>query len=237
MTSSMHTEIRKPIYELITRLIDIVLSGSALLVLSPLLIPLMILLKLTGEGYVFYLQERIGYRGKPFNLIKFATMLKASPSMRTGTITLQCDPRVLPVGNLLRKTKINELPQIINVFLGDMTLVGPRPQTQECYEYFPEEDREKIYWSRAGVTGIGSIVFRDEEEIIGRSGKPYDQCYREDIMPYKLALELWYHRHRSLWVDGIILLLTVFVILSPSLELYSKLLRGLPDRSRYVPEE
>ena len=233
----MDSEIRKPVYGFITRLIDIVVSGTALLILSPLLIPLVIVLKLTGEGYVFYLQERIGHHGRPFKLIKFATMLRDSPNLGTGTITLQHDPRVLPVGKLLRKTKINELPQIINVLLGDMTLVGPRPQTQECYEYFPQPDREKVYWSRPGVTGIGSIVFRDEEQIIGASNKPYDQCYREDIMPYKLALELWYHRHRSLWVDGIIVLLTVFVILCPSLELHTKLLPGLPDRSRYVPEE
>src|SRR6185295_17876322 len=117
---------------------------------------------------------------------------KNSPNIGTGTITLKNDPRVLPLGKFLRKTKINELPQLINVLKGDMSIVGPRPQTEQSFSFFPERDRGKIFLAKPGLTGIGSVVFRDEEEIMARSGKPYDRCFREDIQPYKLALELWY---------------------------------------------
>ena len=93
-----------------------------------MLVPVAIVLRLTGEGEVFFLQERVGKDGKPFKLYKFATMLKNSPNMGTGTVTLKHDPRVLPVGRFLRKTKINELPQLLNILIGDMSVVGPRPQ-------------------------------------------------------------------------------------------------------------
>ena len=112
------------------RFFDIVLSGLAILCLSPLLIPVVIILKLTGEHYIFYTQERIGLGGKPFGLLKFATMLKNSPNMGAGDITTHNDPRVLPFGRILRKTKINELPQLFNIFLGDMSIIGPRPLTE-----------------------------------------------------------------------------------------------------------
>ena len=115
----------KPTYYFIKRAADIILSGMALLILSPLLVPLMIILRLTGEGHVFYTQKRIGFKNIEFKLVKFATMLKNSPNIGTGTITTREDPRVLPMGNLLRKTKINELPQLINIFMGNMSIVGP----------------------------------------------------------------------------------------------------------------
>ena len=109
------------------RFFDMLLSGLALLVLAPLLLVIAMLLRLTGEGEIFFLQERVGKAGKPFKLIKFATMLKNSPNIGTGTVTMKDDPRVLPMGKFLRKTKINEIPQLFNIFLGDMSIVGPRP--------------------------------------------------------------------------------------------------------------
>ncbi len=215
-------------YFLWKRLLDILISGAALILLLPLFLPLMIILRLTGEGEVFYWQERVGYRGRKISLIKFATMLKNSPNVGTRTITTKNDPRVLPLGRFLRKTKINELPQILNVLKGDMSLVGPRPQTEECYAYFPIEDRDKIYLCKPGLTGVGSIVFRDEEETLDGSGKSYERCYREDIMPYKLALELWYLENRSLWVDFNLILLTAIAIVIPGNSLHTKLLKSLP---------
>lgn len=218
----------KSTYYFIKRAADIILSGIALLILSPLFIPLMIILKLTGEGHIFYTQKRVGFKNVEFNLIKFATMLKNSPNIGTGTITTKNDPRVLPMGNLLRKTKINELPQLINILKGDMSIVGPRPQTMECFNMFPADRRDKIYLSKPGLTGIGSIVFRNEEEIIGKSSKSYDACYREDIMPYKADLELWYLKEKSLWVDTVIIVLTALEVLLPDTQIYKKIFADLP---------
>jgi lipopolysaccharide/colanic/teichoic acid biosynthesis glycosyltransferase len=187
----------------------------------------MLILRLTGEGEVFYRQERVGHLGRKIKLLKFATMLKDSPNIGTGTITVKNDPRVLPLGRFLRKTKINELPQILNVLKGDMSLVGPRPQTEECFGYFPENGRDRIYLATPGLTGIGSIVFRDEEEVLAGSAKGYDRCYREDVMPRKQALELWYVENQSFLLDLKIILLTVVVVVFPSGAGRSKILNKL----------
>lgn len=151
-------------YLLLKRLIDFIVAFVALLVLSPILIPICILLLLTGEHEVFYLQKRVGYKNKRFQIWKFATMLKNSPNMGTGSLTLRGDSRVLPMGKFLRKTKINELPQIVNVLIGNMSLVGPRPQMEVDFYRYPEHIQEVIYNAKLGITGIGSIVFRDEEK-------------------------------------------------------------------------
>ena len=121
------------IYNPLTRIFDILISLSALFILSPVLIPIMFLLRFTGEGDIFYLQTRIGLNKKRFEVIKFATMLKDSPNMGTGPITTRNDPRVLPVGRVLRKTKINELPQLINIIMGTMSIVGPRPLMEKQF--------------------------------------------------------------------------------------------------------
>ena len=107
------------------RVFDVFFSGLALLVLSPLLVPIVLILRFSGEGEIFFLQERIGKGGQVFKLFKFATMLKDSPNIGTGTVTMKGDPRVLPVGKFLRKTKINELPQLLNIFFGDTSVIGP----------------------------------------------------------------------------------------------------------------
>ena len=215
-------------YILVKRVFDILASSLALFCLLPLFLPLMLVLRFIGEGEVFYLQERIGFQGRKFRLIKFATMLRDSPNMGTRTITIKNDPRVLPLGRFLRKMKINELPQFINVLKGDMSMVGPRPQTEECYRYFPEKDRDKIFQVKPGLSGIGAIVFRDEEEILARSDKGYDRCYREDIMPYKHALELWYLDHRSFLIDMEIIALTAVAVLCPGSFVPGKYLKDLP---------
>ena len=179
------------------RLLDILFSGVALLILAPLLVPIMVLLRFTGEGEIFYVQRRIGRDGKMFGLLKFATMLKNSPNLGTGTVTVKNDPRVLPMGGFLRKTKINELPQLINILLGDMSIVGPRPQTQRCFDAFPKVSQIEIMKVRPGLSGIGSIFFRDEEDLMHAAKDP-NRFYDEVIMPYKGALEEWYVRNASL---------------------------------------
>ena len=218
------------------RFFDIILSGFAILILSPLLIPVVIILKLTGEHYIFYTQERIGRGGKPFGLLKFATMLKDSPNMGTGDITTHGDPRVLPFGRFLRKTKINELPQLFNIFLGDMSIIGPRPLTPRNYAYYSPEIRKGIEQLTPGLSGIGSVIFRDEESIMARSGMDYTECYKTRVSPYKGALELWYLEHKNLWVDLKIIFLTAWVIIFPKSDLAFRWFKDLPAKPSWMEE-
>jgi lipopolysaccharide/colanic/teichoic acid biosynthesis glycosyltransferase len=170
-------------YPLLKRSIDIFIASMALIILSPILIPCCIILLFTGEREVFYFQKRVGYKNKLFNIWKFATMLKNSPNIGTGEITLRNDPRVTGFGKFLRKTKINELPQIINVLKGDMSIVGPRPLMDVSVKLYPTEIREKIYDVKPGMTGIGSLIFRDEEKIISEAADP--RAMYATIYPYK----------------------------------------------------
>lgn len=209
------------------RSLDILLSGLALLVLSPLLLPIMLALRLSGEGEVFYVQQRVGLAGRPFGLYKFATMLKNSPNLGTGTVTVKDDPRVLPLGRFLRKTKINELPQLLNIFRGDMSIVGPRPQTQRCFDAFPPASQAEIVKVRPGLSGVGSIVFRDEEELMHASAEP-EQFYDDVIMPYKGKLEEWYVAHQGARLYLSCIFVTAWVVVFSRSRLAWRLFPGLP---------
>ena len=193
------------------RFFDILFSGLALLMLSPLLLPIVIVLKFSGEGEVFFLQERIGKDGKLFKLFKFATMLKDSPNLGTGTVTMKDDPRVLPVGKFLRKTKINELPQLLNIFFGDMSIIGPRPLTAETFGSYSDITQSIIKQVRPGLSGIGSIIFRGEEDIMYGATASVD-FYHNVIAPYKGALEEWFVANKGLYIYFIAILTTVWVI-------------------------
>jgi lipopolysaccharide/colanic/teichoic acid biosynthesis glycosyltransferase len=195
----------------------------------PLLV-VMLILRFTGEGEVWYFQERVGLNGKLFRVFKFATMRKDSETTGTQDITLRNDPRVLPMGKFLRKTKINELPQLINIFIGDMSVVGWRPLMPKSFQYYPTEIQQQIVGMKPGLTGLGSIIFRDEEAITARSSKTPERVYREDIAPYKGALERWYQTNQSLLLDLKIIFLTAWVIVRPQSRLHEKWLRGLPPR-------
>ena len=153
-------------YKFLKRFLDIFISLTAIIVLLPVFIPIIIILRFTAEGEVFYFQERYGIHNSRFQIWKFATMLKNSMNMGTGSITLQSDPRVTKFGSFLRKTKINELPQIINILKGEISLVGPRPLVAKTFTAYSNEVQSKIYNVKPGLTGIGSIIFRDEESII-----------------------------------------------------------------------
>lgn len=210
------------------RFFDILFSTLALLMLAPLLIPIMIVLRLTGEGEVFFRQPRVGKDGRMFGLLKFATMLKDSPNIGTGTLTLKDDPRVLPVGKLLRKTKLNELPQLINILKGDMSLIGPRPQTRRCFDAFPERSQQAIVRVRPGLSGVGSIVFRGETRMLDDADNA-EWLYDEVIMPYKGRLEEWYVEHRNLRLYFLLILLTVWVVLVSNSRLFWRLFPELPE--------
>jgi len=215
------------------RIIDVLLSLLALLVLLPLFIPIVVILLLTGEHKVFYLQTRVGYKNKDFKIIKFATMLSNSSNMGSGSLTLKNDPRVLPFGSFLRKTKINELPQILNIIIGDLSIVGPRPQMQVDFEKYSVEVQKNIYNVRPGLTGIGSIIFRDEESLISVASEnenPHD-FYKRVIAPYKGEVEMWYQENRNLILDFQLIFMTAWVIISPETRLYEKWFKDLPVRS------
>ena len=213
---------------MLIRFFDVVLSGLALIVLSPLLIPIVLFLKFSGEGEIFFLQERVGKNREMFKLFKFATMLKDSPSMGTGTVTMKNDPRVLPAGKFLRKTKINELPQLLNVFIGHMSLVGPRPQAPRCFDAFPIESQDIIVQVKPGLSGIGPIVFRGEEDILeGYSGTL--DFYDNVIGPYKGDVEAWYVEKQGLIAYFSLILLTVWVVLFPKSDLVWRLFKDLPS--------
>lgn len=224
-------------YPLTKRLLDIILSLISLLILLPVFIPIAIALKLTAEGEVFYFQERIGYKNKPFQIWKFATMLKNSPNMLTGSLTLRNDPRVTPVGRFLRMTKINELPQVINVLLGDMSIVGPRPQVKRDYLAYPEHIQKVIYNAKPGITGIGSVIFRDEEKLLSRAGVNPHDFYREQIAPYKGELEMWYQAHASMLTDLKIIFITAWEILYPDSHLAFRIFKNLPPRPEGLRDE
>ena len=206
-------------------------SILAIILLLPLFIPITLLLLLTAEGQVLYFQERLGYRNKPFQIWKFATMLRNSLQMGSGTITLKDDFRVTRVGKFLRKTKINELPQIVNILKGDISFVGPRPLILSSFEVYSESIQSKIYNVQPGLTGIGSIIFRDEESLLSaiKDEDPH-VYYKRVIAPYKGDLELWYQKNRSLLTDFKILFITAWVVLFPSNLLVYKVFKDIPPR-------
>jgi lipopolysaccharide/colanic/teichoic acid biosynthesis glycosyltransferase len=215
-----------------TRFFDILFSGLAILILTPFMIPLAIMLTLTGEHDIFYTQKRIGRFGREFGLLKFATMLRNSPNLPGGLYTSENDTRLLPFGKFLRKTKINELPQLINIFIGQMSIVGYRPTVREHFEAYPEEARKVLYDSRPGLSGIGSIAFRNEEEILCKfDDKEFFHKYV--ISPYKAELECWYVEHGNVMNYFKIIFLTALIVLSPKKVAWRDYFKNLPS----VPEK
>jgi lipopolysaccharide/colanic/teichoic acid biosynthesis glycosyltransferase len=211
----------------VQRFFDVIFSGIALIFLLPLLIPIVIILSLTGEREVFFVQERIGQYGKTFKLYKFATMLKNSPNLSTGTITVKGDSRILPVGQFLRKSKINELPQLLNIFFGDMSFVGPRPLTLQTFSSYDEKTKLIVNQVRPGLSGVGSIIFRAEEDMLFDEPNTVE-FYRNVIAPYKGELEVWYIRNRSVYIYFLVILITIWIVLFPTSSIAWKYFYDLP---------
>ena len=223
---------------MLQRFFDIVFSTIAIILLSPILIIVMIILKFTGEGEIFYVQPRVGYDGKIFNLLKFATMLKDSPNMGTQTVTVKDDPRVLPFGKFLRKTKINELPQLFNILMGDMSIIGPRPQAHRCFLAFDKKTQDTITKVKPGLSGIGSIVFRDEESMLDSHKSDRLDFYDKIIAPYKGELESWYIKHKNIYTYFSLIFMTIWVVLKPDSKIYHRF-KDLPkvknsELKRYI---
>lgn len=219
-------------YIFFKRLLDLILAGISMIILMPLFLLVALILRFTAEGEVFYFQKRVGWKNKPFDIWKFATMMKNSAKIGTGTITLRNDPRVTAFGRYLRMSKINELPQIINVLKGDLSIVGPRPLDDKAFLAYPEAMQFLVYLSKPGITGIGSIIFRDEERIISSSDLPPRECYATHIAPYKGALELWYLENASLATDLKLIFLTAWVIFFPESDLVFRIFKDLPKKPK-----
>lgn len=216
-------------YNFIKRILDIIVAAITIFILLPLFIPISLILKLTGEGEIFYLQERVGRSNKIFKIYKFATMLKDSESMGSGIYTAKNDSRILPIGSFLRKTKINELPQILNILLGDISLVGPRPLIKQTFNLYNINDQKVISSVKPGLTGIGSIIFRNEEELLEKSNTDnLEEYYEKHITPYKARLEFWYVKNQSLSIDIKIILITAWVIIFKKSKLPFKIFKNLP---------
>lgn len=210
------------------RTLDLIISLFVLISLSPVFLLIVLLLKFTAEGEVLYIQKRVGRFGEVFGVYKFATMLKNSENIGTRTLTLKNDPRILPFGHFLRKSKLNELPQLVNVICGEMSLIGPRPQTPECFSKFPKKAQQKIVTVLPGISGVGSIIFRDEEAILNSSPNPAEY-YRTVVMPYKGKLEEWYIAHRSVSLYLKCIFLTIYVVFFPRTNLIQKVMPGAPN--------
>lgn len=212
-------------YLLFKRWADFLVSLAVLIVISPILLIVMLILKCSGEGEVFYNQKRIGYHDKPFGIMKFATMLKNSPNIGHKTVTLRDDPRITTIGKYLRITKLNEIPQILNVLKGDMSFVGPRPLLDTSVAKYAQSVQDILYKNRPGITGLGSIVFRDEEKLVSeislRGADPM-QYYRQHIYPYKGQLETYYYQNMSFLTDLKILIATAWqIIFKQSMVVYT----------------
>jgi len=216
------------------RFIDIILSLLALVIALPLLLIISVVLLITGEHQVFYLQKRIGKQNRSFFILKFATMLKNSEKLKGGMHTTRNDPRVLPFGRFLRKTKLNEIPQIGNILIGDLSIVGPRPLVTKTFEPYPDHVKKAIYNIKPGLTGIGSIVFRDEEKLLSGTHMPTTEYYARFIAPYKGELELWYQRHLSFTTDFLLVFITAWVVFRPKSNLVYKVFKDLPHKPSFL---
>ncbi len=193
------------------RLFDILASGCGLLVLSPLFLILAIWIKIDSNGPVFYRQVRVGLNNKDFRIYKFRSMRQGADKGSLVTIGGR-DPRITRSGYFIRKYKFDELPQLINVFLGDMSLVGPRPEVRHYVNYWTEEQM-KVLSVRPGITDPASIRFRNENELMGQAEDP-EAYYINEIMQEKIKLYLEYVEQQSFWYDIGLVFKTFWVIVS-----------------------
>ncbi len=188
------------------RIFDIVFSFVGILLLSPFLIMIILIIKFTSKGPVFFLQQRVGRDGKPFNIFKFRTMVVDAERLGKQ-ITVGRDPRITKVGYFLRKFKLDELPQLFNVLIGNMSFVGPRPEVQKYVNMYTEEQKE-ILKVKPGITDYASIEFRNENEILGEVEDP-EEYYINIIMPTKITLNKKYIENNNLFIDIKIILKTI----------------------------
>lgn len=195
---------------ILKRFFDLFCSGLGLLLLSPVFLIITVLIKLESNGPVFFRQERVGLNGHLFRIHKFRTML-ADAERKGLQITVGPDQRITRVGAVLRKYKLDELAQLIDVFVGDMSLVGPRPEVPKYIACYPEAVRAEVLSVRPGITDLASIQFKDENDILGRSSNP-ERAYMEEVLPIKQNYYVEYVRGRSFLGDLRIIIATFFAV-------------------------
>lgn len=192
--------------KIIKRIFDIICSGLGLIVLSPFLLFIAIRIKMESDGPVLFKQIRVGENGREFKILKFRTMVVDAEKLGRQ-ITVGNDSRITKIGGFLRKYKIDELPQLINVFKGDMSLVGPRPEVPRYVNMYTKEQR-RVLDVKPGITDLASIRYRDENELLGKAENP-DEFYINTIMPDKLALNMEYINKSNIFLDIYIILKTI----------------------------
>jgi lipopolysaccharide/colanic/teichoic acid biosynthesis glycosyltransferase len=181
------------------RAFDLILGVLALVALSPLMAAIAAWVRIDSRGPALFRQERIGRAGRPFTILKFRTMVSAQP-VDAGLLTLGSDARVTRAGRFLRRTKLDELPQLVNVVRGEMSIVGPRPEVARYVALYPAPDRELILSVRPGLTDYAALAFRDESELL-TSAEDAETTYTRDILPRKIALYRRYVAEQSLLLD------------------------------------
>ncbi|MBE6063499.1 MAG: sugar transferase [Clostridium butyricum] len=190
----------------VKRVFDILASGIGIIILSPILLIIALRIKTGSDGPVFFKQIRVGKDGKEFEILKFRTMVVNAEKLGRQ-ITVGADNRITKVGGFLRKYKLDELPQLFNVFKGDMSLVGPRPEVPRYVKLYTEEQR-KVLSVKPGITDLASIRYRDENELLGKAENP-DEFYINTIMPDKLALNMEYIDKSNVFYDIYIIIETI----------------------------
>lgn len=217
------------------RVLDSIISIVAIFLCSPFLAIVMLVLRLTGEKKVFYKQSRVGLHGHHFEILKFATMLQDSPNLPGGDITTKNDPRILPLGKILRILKINEIPQLYNVIKGEMSIVGPRPLTMNNFEMYSKQAKEVLVKTRPGITSAAALYFRNEEVLIFQTdSKSVEEIYKSEIVPYKEVLELWYCENKSLICYIKVIVATFFIVITRDTKLLRYFFDDLPKAPKYL---
>ena len=211
------------------RFFDIIFSMLAIVVFAPILMVVSVVLTVVSGDGILYRQKRVGINGEIFDIYKFVTMIKNSEFQGSGTVTLKNDSRVFPFGKFLRKTKINELPQLFNILLGDMSIIGPRPQDIIGFKLFNLIEQKIITQVKPGLSGVGPIFFRDEDEILEKVRSNKVEFYDKHLSPYKGKVEAWYVENRDLSLYFKLIWMTVKVVLIPNYKInYQKVFKNIP---------
>ena len=193
---------------MIKRTFDFLFALIALITLSPLLVSLALLIKIDSRGPIFFRQQRVGKKGKIFRVYKFRTMIKKAGKNQEEVFAVGEDKRITRMGNFLRRWKIDELPQLINIFKGEMSLVGPRPELPKYVNFYPSEKRKQILSVRPGMTSLASIKFSQERGTLIKSNNP-EKDYLNKILPQKMSLDLEYVKKQSFFIDLLLIIKTI----------------------------
>jgi lipopolysaccharide/colanic/teichoic acid biosynthesis glycosyltransferase len=199
-------------YEIKKRFFDFVASFFGLMLLTPIFVLAALWIKIDSRGPIFFRQERVGFQGVPFRIHKFRTMILDAEKIGKQ-ITVGADSRITAVGNFLRKYKLDELPQLIDVLVGDMSLVGPRPEVPKYIDCYSDDEKHDVLSIKPGITDNASIEFRDESELLASSKDP-EATYINEVLPKKIALYRKYVKERSFFGDVVIIFKTIFLIIN-----------------------